>query len=116
APTTQGGFSREITPLPGALRVRSQCSKTGQSVAGCADRTAGHANPPKRRMSRDQRPARRWIARRRAKVDEPRLGCWMSQGQGLADAHAQSPQILGAKAGTIDPAGVLGATGLGRLA
>src|SRR5271157_5814237 len=57
APTTQGGFSREITPLPGALRVRSQCSKTGQSVAGCADRTAGHANPPKRRMSHpeDQR-------------------------------------------------------------
>jgi len=40
----------------------------------------------------------------------------MSQGQGLADAHAQSPQILGAKAGIIDPAGVLGATGLGRLA
>src|ERR1017187_8876804 len=51
APTAQGGFSREITPLPGALRVRSQCSKTGQSVAGSADRTAGHANPPKRRMS-----------------------------------------------------------------
>src|SRR5271169_2739154 len=51
APTTQGGFSREITPLPGALRVRSQCSKTGQSFAGCADRAAGHANPPKRRMS-----------------------------------------------------------------
>src|SRR5208282_734376 len=54
APTTQGGFSREITPLPGALRVRSQCSKTGQSFAGCADRAAGHANPPKRRMSHQE--------------------------------------------------------------
>jgi hypothetical protein len=39
----------------------------------------------------------------------------MSQGQGLADAHAQGPQILGAKAGVIDSAGVLGAAGLGRL-
>ena len=62
------------------------------------------------------RTTRRPIAWRGAKIDEPGLGCWMSQGQGLADAHAQSPQILGAKAGVIDPAGVLGATGLGCLA
>jgi len=62
------------------------------------------------------RPARSRIAWRSTKIDEPGLGCWMSQGQGLANAHAQSPQILGAKAGIIDPAGVLGAAGLGRPA
>src|SRR5271157_540001 len=37
-----------------AKGVRSQYSKTGQSVAGCADRTAGRANPPKSRMSHRQ--------------------------------------------------------------
>ena len=62
------------------------------------------------------RPARSRITRRRAKIDEPRLGCWMSQGQGLADPHPQGPEILRAEAGVIDPAGVLGAAGLGRLA
>lgn len=55
APTAPGGFSREITPLPGVLRVRSQCTKAGQIAAGHFGRTADHANPPKRRMSLPQK-------------------------------------------------------------
>ena len=40
----------------------------------------------------------------------------MSLGQSLADSHPQCPEILGAQVGIIDPASVLGATGLTRLA
>ena len=46
------GVSQEKLPLYlGLFEFVHNVSKTGQGVAWCADRTAGHANPPKRRMS-----------------------------------------------------------------
>ena len=54
------------------------------------------------------RTGRRKNSRWGAKVNEPGAGCWMSEGQGLADANPQGPEILGAKVRIFDAAGVFG--------
>ena len=46
------GVSQEKLPLYlGLFEFVHNVRKRGKALLGCADRTAGHANPPKRRMS-----------------------------------------------------------------
>src|SRR5262245_23182529 len=83
---------------------------------------AGRRMPPGTRMSptlfrpHEDRPEVLRGAGRGAEVDQPGLRREVGGGEGGAEADAERLQLLRAEPGVVDPAGVLGAAGLGRLA
>src|SRR5512135_2428970 len=75
APPAPRDLAGETAAVSGVLQVRPQRPPTRQGVARGLDRSAGHANPPKRRMSENlQHPQNLGILTSPTKVPSGNLG------------------------------------------